>query len=144
MVMNVAAGYDLELAEALADQPDWVIETLASRTHGLTMRHPDFLPTIGQVGKMASDLLAKVGEEQERTKRIKQQFAEERAPNGQRYLSDPKLSWHDCPRLVAAFQDDYEIAAVLLEAKAPLLRAAVKAHAEKGKDAARTILDPRR
>jgi len=127
------------LAETLAEQPEWIIEKLASRTQGLTMRHPEFPPSVGQVVKMASDLQAKVGEEQERAKRIQQQFAERRA------LPRTKEPFRPFPKLWEAFADEPD----LLDPQKNYLTFdrlfdASKALATRGKDAARTILEIRR
>jgi hypothetical protein len=62
-------------------------------------------------------------------------------PGGKlRYLSDLDLRIKDCPRLAAAFRDDPEVMAILADAQAPLLRDAVRAHAERGKAAAREVI----
>lgn len=133
---NPKAGpeYLVELVNCLAEQPQWIVDRLADRHLGITAKHTQFIPSIGDV----LDLISKMMEMEERRQHYgeaQKRFAPRSTPNIKPF--------RPYPRLWSAFADEPEIIQLLDSATAfDWLTEASKRLAARGKDEARKFIHP--
>lgn len=133
---NPKAGpeYLVELVNTLAEQPQWIVDRVADRLLGITAKHREFLPGIGQVIEMINglremeDRYARYGDLQAR----------------RRPISSPALKpFRPFPRLWEAFAGEPEILDKLDHPGSfDFLDNASRIFATRGLAAARAFIDP--
>lgn len=133
---NPKAGpeYLVELVNGLAEQPQWIVDRLADRHLGITAKHAQFVPSIGDV----LDMISRVREMEERRQRYGE--AQKRiAPR-----SAPVIKpFRPYPRLWDAFAGDADVIEALDSATSfDWLTEASKRFSARGKDEARRFICP--
>lgn len=133
---NPKAGpeYLVELANCLAEQPQWIVDRLTDRHLGITAKHKSFAPGIGEV----LDLIAGLREMQDRYARYSE-IQGRRTTNAAQVLQP----FRPYPRLWQAFVDEPAVIEALDNPGTfDFLTEASKRFAIRGKDAARDFILP--